>query len=161
MLMRGGGGAGPEHMTEYIARDPRTGKPIEVASVVQRAQVEEGIEVHGRLTPAQVLDLATGRTEVLNLMLDGRRRSFSRIDGVEGLVLAKGVHANAAYDALIEACMDDDADPPPALMAMPEVAQQRSDGLFDHLSVLIDDRWIGPSRGLRRLEANDACFLRG
>lgn len=141
MLMRGGGGAGPEHMTEYIARDPRTGKPIEVASVVQRAQVEEGHRgAWSRLTPAQVLDLATGRTEVLNLMLDGRRRSFSRIDGVEGLVLAKGVHANAAYDALIEACMDDDADiRRAALMAMPEVAQQRSDELFDHLSVLIDD----------------------
>ena len=42
MLMRGGVGAGPKPMADYIARDPRTGKPIEVATVVQRAQVEEG-----------------------------------------------------------------------------------------------------------------------
>ena len=141
MLMRGGVGAGPKHMADYIARDPRTGKPIEVATVVQRARVEEGRRgAWSRLTPAQVLDLATGRTDVLNLMLDGERRSFTRLDGVEGLVLAKGVHANAAYDALIEACMDDDAKiRRAALMAMPEVAQQRSDEVFDHLSVLIDD----------------------
>ena len=141
MLMRGGVGAGPKPMADYIARDPRTGKPIEVATVVQRAQVEEGRRgAWSRLTPAQVLDLATGRSEVLNVMLDGERRSFTRLDGVEGLVLAKGVHANAAYDALIEACMDDDAKiRRAALMAMPEVAQQRSDELFDHLSVLIDD----------------------
>ncbi len=42
MLMRGGVGAGPKPMADYIARDPRTGKPIEVATVVKRAQVEEG-----------------------------------------------------------------------------------------------------------------------
>ena len=141
MLMRGGVGAGPKPMADYIARDPRTGKPIEVATVVQRAQVEEGRRgAWSRLTPAQVLDLATGRSDVLSVMLDGERRSFTRLDGVEGLVLAKGVHANPAYDALIEACMDDDAKiRRAALMAMPEVAQQRSDELFDHLSVLIDD----------------------
>ena len=141
MLMRGGVGAGPKPMAEYIARDPRTGKPIEVATVVKRAQVEEGRRgAWSRLNPSQVLDLATGRTEVLELMLDGERQQFSRIDGVEGLVLAKGVHANAAYEALIEACMDDDSDVRcAALSAMPEVAQQRSDELFDHLSVLIDD----------------------
>lgn len=141
MLMRGGVGAGPKPMAEYIARDPRTGKPIEVATVVKRAQVEEGLRgAWSRLNPSQVLDLATGRTEVLDLMLDGERQQFSRIDGVEGLVLAKGVHANAAYEALIEACMDDDSDVRcAALSAMPEVAQQRSDELFDHLSVLIDD----------------------
>ena len=63
-------------MADYIARDPRTGKPIEVATVVQRAQVEEGRRgAWSRLNPAQVLDLATGRTDVLNLMLDGERRS--------------------------------------------------------------------------------------
>ena len=104
MLMRGGVGARAKPMADYIARDPRTGKPIEVATVVQRAQVEEGRRgAWSRLTPAQVIDLATGKTDVLKLMLDGERRTFTRLDGVEGLVLAKGVHANAAYDALIEA----------------------------------------------------------
>ena len=141
MLMRGGVGAGPKPMAEYIARDPRTGKPIEVATVIQRAQVEEGQRgAWSRLTPSQALDLATGRADGLALMLDGERRSFTRLDGVEGLVLAKGAHANDAYHALIEACMDDDdAIRQAALKAMPEVAQQRSDELFDHLSVLIDD----------------------
>ena len=84
MLMRGGVGAGPKPMADYIARDPRTGKPIEVATVVQRAQVEEGRRgAWSRLTPTQVLDLATGRSDVLNVMLDGERRSFTRLDGVE------------------------------------------------------------------------------
>ena len=72
MLMRGGVGAGPKPMADYIARDPRTGKPIEVATVVQRAQVEEGRRgAWSRLTPTQVLDLATGRSDVLDVMLDG------------------------------------------------------------------------------------------
>ena len=77
MLMRGGVGAGPKPMADYIARDPRTGKPIEVATVVKRAQVEEGHRgAWSRLNPRQVLDLATGQTEVLDLMLDGERRQF-------------------------------------------------------------------------------------
>ena len=141
MLMRGGVGAGPKPMAEYIARDPRTGKPIEMTTVVQRAQVEENHRgAWSRLTPAQVLELATGSVDALDLMLDGERRHFTRLDGVAGLVMAKGTYADAAYHALIDACMDDDAKiRQAALRAMPEVAQQRSDELFDHLSVLIDD----------------------
>ena len=57
--------------------------------------------------------------------------------------------------------MNDDADIRRAtLMAMPEVAQQRSDELFDHLSVLIDDP-VDSVRAACDALVDDACVPSG
>jgi len=139
--MRGRVGAGSGEMSDYIARDPRTGKPINVGGGRKVARVKARPRGHwARLDQEQVLGLATGRRASFSMMQDGVRRSFDRKDGVEALVLVKGRRAQEAHDALTEACMDDDPSIRiAALGAMPEVAEQRSGELFDHLSVMLDD----------------------
>lgn len=140
-LMRGRVGAGLGGMTDYIARDPRTGKPINVGGEGKVARVKARPRGRwARLEQDHILGLATGRRAPFSMMQDGVRVLFDRKDGVEALVLVKGRRAQEAHDALTEACMDDDpAIRIAALGAMPEVAEQRSGDLFDHLSVMLDD----------------------
>jgi HEAT repeat protein len=62
------------------------------------------------------------------------------VDGVQGLGRLKGVWADRAHASLLQALEDDDADVRvAALDVLPTVAEQRSDELFDWLSVLLDD----------------------
>ena len=71
---------------------------------------------------------------------NGGRHSLSRVDGVQGLGRLKGVWADRAHASLLLALESDDADVRvAALEVLPTVAEQRSDELFDWLSVLLDD----------------------
>ena len=162
--MNGRVGAGPGPMTDYIARDPRTGKPINVGGGGKGPRVKA--RQRGRwakLGQDEVLDLATGRRDSLRRIVDGEPLNFVRLDGIEALVLVKGRRAQEAHDALAEACMDDDPKiRVAALHAMPEVAEQRSGELFDHLSVMLDDPDASVRReACRSLEAMTPVFPSG
>ena len=65
---------------------------------------------------------------------------LTREDGILGLTRLKGHKAMEAHTSLLKALEDDNPSVRvSALKALPEVATQKSDELFDWLSVLLDD----------------------
>ena len=126
---------------EYIARDPRTGLPIATGRrQTRKTSKKERIGPWMECTRQQILDLSTGANDVLNVDWNGGRHILGRVDGVQGLGRLKGVWADRAHASLLQALEDDDADVRvSALDVLPTVAEQRSDELFDWLSVLLDD----------------------
>ena len=79
-------GKGAPMARKYIARDPRTGKPIEVD---QSAHSEVGYEpVIGRwssLIPADIMSLAEGSLESRDVRWKGTVHTLTRRDGVRAL----------------------------------------------------------------------------
>ena len=126
---------------EYIARDPRTGLPIATGRrQTRKTSKKERIGPWMECTRQQILDLSTGANDVLNVDWNGGRHVLGRVDGVQGLGRLKGVWADRAHASLLQALEDDDVDVKvAALEVLPTVAEQRSDELFDWLSVLLDD----------------------
>jgi HEAT repeat protein len=126
---------------EYIARDPRTGLPIATGRrQTRKTSKKERIGPWMECTRQQILDLSTGANDVLNVDWNGGRHILGRVDGVQGLGRLKGVWADRAHASLLQALEDDDVDVRvAALDVLPTVAEQRSDELFDWLSVLLDD----------------------
>jgi HEAT repeat protein len=126
---------------EYIARDPRTGLPIATGRrQTRKTSKKERIGPWMECTRQQILDLSTGANDVLNVDWNGGLHILGRVDGVQGLGRLKGVWADRAHASLLQALEDDDADVRvAALDVLPTVAEQRSDELFDWLSVLLDD----------------------
>ncbi len=126
---------------EYIARDPRTGLPIATGRrQTRKTSKKERIGPWMECTRQQILDLSTGANDVLNVDWNGGRHVLGRVDGVQGLGRLKGVWADRAHASLLQALEGDDVDVKvAALEVLPTVAEQRSDELFDWLSVLLDD----------------------
>ena len=126
---------------EYIARDPRTGLPIATGRrQTRKSNKKERIGPWLECTRQEVHDLSTGQTMQLTVNWNGGRHTLSRVDGVQGLGRLKGVWADRAHASLLLALESDDADVRvAALEVLPTVAEQRSDELFDWLSVLLDD----------------------
>ena len=91
-------------------------------------------------TRQEILDLSTGEKEQSIVNWNGGRHTLTRVDGVEGLGRLKGVWADRAHASLLQALESDDPKiRVAALDVLPTVAEQRSDELFDWLSVLLDD----------------------
>ena len=130
---------------EYIARDPRTGLPI--ATGGRKARKSTKKERTGpwlECTRQEILDLSTGDINEVMVNWDGQRVALSRVDGVLGLGRLKGVWADRAHNSLLLALESEDAKIRIAgLEVLPIVAEQRSDELFDWLSVLLDDDDLG------------------
>ena len=69
-----------------------------------------------------------------------KKYQLLREDGIIGLTRIKGHGAVEAHKSLLKALEDDSPSiRVSALKALPEVATQKSDELFDWLSVLLDD----------------------
>ncbi|MAR46830.1 MAG: hypothetical protein CMA41_03390 [Euryarchaeota archaeon] len=91
-------------------------------------------------TRQEILDLSTGARKEVDVLWQGKQISLSRVDGVLGLGRLKSVWADRAHESLLLALESDDAKiRVAALEVLPTVAEQRSDELFDWLSVLLDD----------------------
>lgn len=126
---------------EYIARDPRTGLPLNVA---KSKRVEK--KIHSEIGPwvsiadAEVLPLALGElTEVQTRYLD-QNYTHGRVSGVRALGRFSGSSVHAAHQALLLAFEEDDSKiKVAALEVLPEIAVRKSEELFDWLSVLLDD----------------------
>ena len=127
---------------EYIARDPRTGRPINVGGgrrQSKKREIRDGPWM--ALPPQAVIPLATGQIESYKVAWKEKDHEMNNLDGIRGLSNLGGSMAREAHKVLIDCLMDDD----PmvrvaALFALPSVAESRPDELFDHLSVLLDDK---------------------
>ena len=126
---------------EYVARDPRTGKPLSVGKSRRKKQyieVREGPWL--AIADADIIPLANGELSDYPISWRSKKYSLQRVDGIIGLTRLKGHKAVSAHDSLLKALEDNEPKVRvAALKALPEVATQKSDELFDWLSVLLDD----------------------
>jgi HEAT repeat protein len=126
---------------EYIARDPRTGRPLNVAKpkrVDKTIVSETGPWVS--IADADVFPLARGEIDhVVTRYLD-ENHTHGRSAGVRSLGRFSGRRIHEAHGALMLSFeQDDPAVRVAALQVLPEIAVRKSDELFDWLSVLLDD----------------------
>ncbi len=126
---------------EYIARDPRTGLPIATGRrQTRKTNQKERIGPWLECTRQEILDLSTGELSNHTVDWNGGRHTLTRVDGVQGLGRLKGGWADRAHASLLSALESDEVEiRVAALEVLPTVAEQRSDELFDWLSVLLDD----------------------
>jgi hypothetical protein len=135
---------------EYIARDPRTGLPINVGSEKKAktkatAKTERG--PWQGLRKQDIIPLAKGEIESAKSVWTERDYQLTQVDGVRALQRLIGFSSTEAHKVLLSSLQN--ADPAirvAALEALPEVAIQKSDEMFDWLSVLLDDENIDVSK---------------
>lgn len=127
---------------KYIARDPRTGRPINVGSRRRQSKKKEVREGPWMAIPAQeVIPLATGDIETYKVAWKENDYYLQRIEGIKALSNLAGVLAHEGHQILLDCLVDSDPEIRVAgLFALPSVAETRPDELFDHLSVLLDDK---------------------
>ena len=127
---------------EYIARDPRTGRPINVGGGRGRKKkVTADQGPHVALPPQVVIPLATGEIENYRVSWKEKDHYLVRNDGIKALANLSGKLAYDGHQILIESLMDSDPEVRiAALSALPSVAETCPDELFDYLSVLLDDK---------------------
>jgi len=125
----------------FIARDPRTGLPLSVASKPRKqAKIELDEGPWMALKEQMILPLASGELESTDVRWRGKDFTLYRADGIKAFSMLHGSEAWHAYPVLIESCMDENPKIRiAALSAIPHLAQHRSGELFDHLSVMLDD----------------------
>ncbi len=141
---------------EYIARDPRTGRPINVGGGRRKSKVSDLDEGPWMAIPQQaVIPLATGEIETYRVAWKEKDYHMTRLDGIMALSVLSGVLAHKGHSILLDSLMHDDITVKIAgLSALPSVAETCPDELFDHLSVLLDDK----DASVRRAASN--CLKR-
>ncbi len=130
---------------KYIARDPRTGKPIQVAqSVTLDASYEPIKGPWMALHPDDIMSLAEGTLQERTVRWKNETLSMTRKHGIRGLGNVPSHMIEPAHKMLLLAFEDNDPEIRIAgLDALPEFAVRRSNELFDWLSVLLDDDHTG------------------
>ena len=130
---------------EYIARDPRTGKPIQVSqSVTLDASYEPIKGPWIALHPDDIMSLAEGALPERTVRWKNDTLTMTRKDGIRGLGHVPNHMIGPAHSLLLLAFEDEDpAIRIAALDVLPEFAVRRSNELFDWLSVLLDDAHQG------------------
>jgi hypothetical protein len=135
---------------EYIARDPRTGLPISVGSEKKAKTKATAMTERGPwqgLRKQDIIPLAKGEIKSAKSVWTERDYHLTQVDGVRALQRLKGFASTEAHKVLLSSLQN--ADPAirvAALEALPEVAIQKSDEMFDWLSVLLDDENIDVSK---------------
>ena len=137
---------------EYIARDPRTGKRIGVGKKGGRkttgyAALSPDSGPWQRLEIPEILPLATGEIDKVEILTDGNRWKLGRIDAIKALSKVGEREVERAYETLVEALEDDFPDVRiAALKVLPSFSLRRQGILLHCLSDrLIDEedavRW--------------------
>ena len=126
---------------EYVARDPRTGRPIDVGSSRRQKRKRETVEGPWMAIPPQaVIPLATMQIETYKVGWKEKDHHMGRLDGIKALSKLGGNLVHEAHRILVDCLMDDEPEVRAAgLFALPFVAESKPNELFDHLSVLLDD----------------------
>lgn len=127
---------------DYIARDPKTGKPIKFEQRRQRvkskAKLRDGPWM-GMLMH-DIIPLASGEKESVVLRWNNGAVTLRRADGIRALARMIGREIETVHNLLETSLIDSDAEIRIAsLEAFPLVAEQRSGALFEVLEVLLDD----------------------
>ncbi|MEC7708465.1 MAG: HEAT repeat domain-containing protein [Candidatus Thermoplasmatota archaeon] len=126
---------------EYVARDPRTGKRIG-SSNKRRSRGASGI---ASLAPSagpwqalptrEIVPLALGGSQKVEIMKDGLKMTLGRVDAVKALHKVTENDSEKAYDALIGALDDDYPDVRiAALKCLPAFSLRKQGILFHCLS---------------------------
>lgn len=126
---------------EYIARDPRTGLPL---NVKETKHVDKTIASETgpwlSIPDADVMPLALGEIESVDTRYLDANHTHGRPAGVRALGRFSGRRIKDAHAALMIAFEQEEAEiRVAALQVLPEIAIRKSDELFDWLSVLLDD----------------------
>ena len=126
---------------KYIARDPRTGKPIQVSQSTKADASYEPVQGPWcALHPDDIMSLAEGTLDQRDVRWKNDTLTMTRKHGVRGLSHVPQLMIRPAHALLLKAF---EAEDPEVRMAgldvLPEFAVRRSDELFDWLSVLLDD----------------------
>lgn len=126
-------------MREYVARDPRTGRPIGTRS--GRGPKEAEVVGPWYALPIDlILPLASGELDSHVVEWKGELVTLRRPEGILALGRLSGERARGALDLLIALLESDHRDDRVgALRALPPMIHADPDLLFDHLSVLLDD----------------------
>jgi len=134
-------GKGEDMARDYIARDPRTGKPINLqSSKVVEASFEPIEGPWSALLPEDAMSLAEGSLKQRDVLWLGTTHVMERRHGVRALSTVPQSMVRPAHELLLLALEDADEDVRvSALEVLPEFAVRRSEDLFDWLSVLLDD----------------------
>jgi hypothetical protein len=143
---------------EFVARDPRTGRPIfsgkEVSSR-KKIKIESG--PYQVLPPQVVIPLATGQIESYRVSYMEEYHHLGQLDGIRALSNLSGALAHQGHAILLESLISQqDEVRIAALTALPSMAETCPDELFDHLSVLLDDEVLIVAKAASRCLANVA-----
>ena len=141
---------------EYIARDPRTGKRIGVSKKGGRkttgfAALSPDSGPWQRLEISEILPLATGESEKVEILTDGKRWKLGRIDAIKALSKVGERDAERAYETLVDALEDNFPDVRiAALKVLPSFALRRQGILLHCLS----DRLLDEEEAVREEAMN-------
>ena len=130
-------------MREYIARDPKTGKPLRTGrkrSHGLELAYKPGEGAWDALPLDRILPLATGGADIESVIWRDKERLLRRTDAVRALPRIRGKDQQLAHRALESALGD--LNPRlriAGLESLPYCALQHSDSLFEHLHELLED----------------------
>jgi hypothetical protein len=127
---------------EYIARDPRTGLPLNVGNAPKRKKVETVIDEGpwSIIRAEDIIPLASGAIESVTVNWKWKDLKLGKASGVRALSRLIGIQINQVHHILEEALINqDDEVRIAALQALPLVAEQHSGELFEVMEVLLDD----------------------
>ncbi|MBT3771845.1 MAG: hypothetical protein HOE92_05745 [Euryarchaeota archaeon] len=127
---------------EYIARDPRTGLPLNVGNAPKRKKVESVIDEGpwSIIRAEDIIPLASGEINSVTVNWKWKDMKLGKASGVRALSRLIGIQIHHVHNILEEALIDqDDEVRIAALQALPLVAEQHSGELFEVMEVLLDD----------------------
>ncbi len=133
---------------DYIARDPKTGRPINQQRQVKQVDIRSMLPADGvwqRIPRRDIVPLASGSVKMVEIPLSEGGGLARRIDGILALNRVLPSSVPAAHEALCEALDDDEGVIRiAALQAMPSFAIKKHDDLFIFLSdrLLEDDQYV-------------------
>lgn len=130
-------------MREYIARDPKTGKPLRTGRKRRHGlelAYKPGEGAWDALPLDRILPLANGEVDVESVIWKDKERLLRRSDAVRALPRIRGKNQQIAHQALDAALGDLSPHLRIAgLASLPYCALQHSESLFDHLHELLED----------------------
>tara|TARA_B100000214_G_scaffold72830_2_gene48859 strand:+ start:3174 stop:4445 length:1272 start_codon:yes stop_codon:yes gene_type:complete len=130
-------------MREYIARDPKTGKPLRTGrkrSHGLELAYKPGEGAWDALPLGRILPLAMGDTDIESVIWRDKERLLRRADAVRALPRIRGKDQQLAHRALESALGNLNPHLRIAgLESLPYCALQHSDSLFEHLHELLED----------------------
>ncbi len=135
---------------DYIARDPKTGRPINRRSAVKQVDIRSMLPPSGvweRIPRRDIVPLASGQVKMVEIPRSEGGGLARRIDGILALNRVLPAMVTDAHTALCEALDDDEGVIRLAgLKAMPSFAIKKHEDLFMYLS----DRLLEENEHVRK-----------
>ena len=135
---------------DYIARDPKTGRPINRRSAVKQVDIRSMLPPSGvweRIPRRDIVPLASGQVKMVEIPRSEGGGLARRIDGILALNRVLPAMVTDAHTALCEALDDDEGVIRIAgLKAMPSFAIKKHEDLFMYLS----DRLLEENEHVRK-----------